>query len=128
MPDTVTTAVKSDGAPLVGAPARYLSGKVRAAIINLVEPLEYGGVEYYQLTAVRLDGKKIFAANAAADNGVTREAAMFAAMCSVPVEVIEALDAADINQLAAKLQAFMPQSPQTAEDATGNSGETTPGK
>ena len=123
--DRIVTAVKSE-APLVGAPAEYLDvSVVREKTIQLKHPLRLEGTEYRSVTVRKLTGKEIFAVNRAVRQGKEPEAAMFAAMCRLPVPVIEALDGDDITTISKLAANFTPQSLDTAEEPTGENGEST---
>lgn len=119
------TPAEMAGAVVNSAKPRYLSGKPRTRTIQLLEPFELHGTVYTELTAKRLTGRDLFAVNRNTEIGADQQASMFAVMCSVSTDVIEALDAEDITRLGSVLKDFMPQSTATAEQ-TGNDGEATP--
>lgn len=126
----VTTAVKqeapekgaSNAAPLVSA-VEYLGEQaVREKSYVLKYPFRLGGVEYRTLTLKKLTGKQIFAVNAAAKQGITAEAALYSAMCGIPIAAAEALDSEDIKAISEAVQDFSPQLFEAGEQ-TGENGE-----
>lgn len=122
----VTKAVKTEGAPLVGAPPEYLGDIPRSQNYTLLHPFRLEGVEYRVLTVSRLTGKQISAVSKASREGVDAELAVWAAMCGIPVNAAAALDSQDINNISALGANFTPPSESAASEPTGEDGEPTP--
>lgn len=125
----VASAVKTEAAaPLVGAPAEYLGGPAREADHTLLYPFKLAGVEYRVLTVRKLTGKEIFAMNKVVrDQGISPEAALFSAMCRIPLAAVEAIDAEDLGALSTLSANFTPQLASTSEEPTGPNGENMSG-
>lgn len=125
----VTSAVKSTetaAAPLVGAPAEYLSDTPREEEHTLKQPFRLAGTEYRKVTVRRLTGKELFAINKAIRSGtVDPESAMFSAMLRIPVAAVEALDSEDVQAISKISANFTPQLANTADEPTGENGENT---
>lgn len=111
--------------PKAAAPV-YTRKDARTKTIKLEWPLEYDGVTYTEVTARRLTGKDILSVRKLAASGGDMETAMFAMVCDIPVEVIEALDAQDVMRVVEAAQDFLPQESESESEQTTSTGTNTP--
>lgn len=115
-------ATPGDGAAKKAAPSFTRTDK-RSTTVKLAWPLEYDGVQYDEISVKRLTGKDILGVRKSAGDA---ETAMFALVCGVPTEVIEALDAEDMIRIVDVAQDFLPRGSETTEEQAGNTGASTP--
>ena len=124
MTENNETTAGVETAPAAQAPAapQFVNAKKRFRTIKLEWPLNYNGQTYDAVTVHRMTGQEVADfIKASNDEVATARLPMF----DVPVEVIDALDPDDAEQVNKAVEDFLPRALRAATEPSPNSGDTT---
>ena len=95
---------------ITSAPAA--AARPQRATIALAYPFEHGGVTYREVTMRRAKGKDLRRIEAAGD-GLGASLIMVSALCDLPPEAVDEMDAEDVTALVERAADFLPNAGQT---------------
>jgi hypothetical protein len=83
--------------------------KTQSKTYKLIEPVEFAGIEYTELTFKKLKGKHLLEMGSVGDNAIEQSFALIAASAGIDVGVVHEMAIEDVMAVQEIIAGFFPQ-------------------